>query len=143
MGRAWNKIGESEGLADVDLGVMTVDASWAGWWRIVESEISDRSALKSLEPALLPLTGEDDRLRMGAIVAHVHPWPTKAGVSFTWEGSEFGPISGSGTPSLGWDGKLRGKIRIKDGDAGTFVAERTEEPDEPIRVLPSYRDKWR
>ncbi|MBW2570462.1 MAG: hypothetical protein JRE47_14150 [Deltaproteobacteria bacterium] len=41
------------------------------------------------------------------------------------------------------DGRLAGRIRIKDGDESTFVAERAEEPDEPIHDPPSYRDKWR
>ncbi len=41
------------------------------------------------------------------------------------------------------DGRLNGRIRIKDGDDSTFTAERVEEPDEPIPEPPSYRDKWR
>jgi hypothetical protein len=38
--------------------------------------------------------------------------------------------------------KLRGRIKIKDGDDATFIAERTTEPVEPIPDPPSYRDKW-
>jgi hypothetical protein len=45
--------------------------------------------------------------------------------------------------SLRKDGKLHGRIKIQDGDESTFVAERADEPDEPIPDPPSYRDKWR
>jgi hypothetical protein len=39
---------------------------------------------------------------------------------------------------------LKGKIRIKNGDDSSFVAERTDHPpDEPIPDPPSYQDKWR
>ncbi len=48
-----------------------------------------------------------------------------------------------GRPTLGKDGRLNGKIGIKDGDGSTFIAERTEEPVELIPEPPSYRDKWR
>ena len=53
------------------------------------------------------------------------------------------PDSGTGRVPLAKDGRLKGSIRIKDGDSSTFVAVRTEEPDEPIEEPPSYRDKWR
>jgi len=123
---------------------MSFDEGWAGWWRIVDSDMWDREALELLGPALLSLGTEDDRLRMIAILARVQPRPTKRGVSFTWEGAdEFDPISGTGTASVAKDGRLKGRIRIKDGDETTFVAVRTEEPDEPIADPPSYRDKWR
>jgi hypothetical protein len=42
----------------------------------------------------------------------------------------------------GKDGKLHGRIKIKDGDESTFLAERATEPAEPIPPPPSYRDKW-
>ena len=67
------------------------------------------------------------------------PRPTSNGSTAT------GGSSGSarGLDALGKDGRLRGSIRIKDGDSSTFVAVRTEEPKEPIPPPPSYRDKWR
>lgn len=52
-------------------------------------------------------------------------------------------MSGAGRATLGLDGRLKGSIRIKDGDSSTFVAERTEEPNESIPPPPSYRHKWR
>ena len=123
---------------------MSFDEGWAGWWRIVDSEVWGREALELLGPALLSLGGEDDRLRMIAILARVHARPTKRGVSFTWEGaSEYDPVSGTGTAAVDKDGRLKGRIRITDGDETTFVAVRTEEPDEPVADPPSYRDKWR
>ncbi len=52
-------------------------------------------------------------------------------------------MSGTGRVSLGRDGRLRGTIKIKDGDESTFVAIKTKEPETPIPDPPSYRDKWR
>ncbi len=52
-------------------------------------------------------------------------------------------MSGTGHVKLGKDGRLRGKLRIKDGDRSDFIAERAEESDEPISPPPSYRDKRR
>ena len=98
-----------------------------------------------LGPALLSLTGHGDRLRMHCLLAYVNVKPTKTGVSFGWEGAwEDDSMSGTGTARIGKDGRLRGKIRIKDGDDSTFVAERADAPSEPIEKPPSYhRDKWR
>jgi hypothetical protein len=80
---------------------------------------------------------------MHCLVAYVNARPTKTGVSFTWEGAwEFEPVSGSGSVKLRKDGLLSGHIRIKEGDQSSFVAERAEEPDEPIPNPPSHRDKW-
>jgi hypothetical protein len=39
--------------------------------------------------------------------------------------------------------RLRGRIKIKDADVSTFVAEQASEPAKPIPEPPSYRDKWR
>jgi hypothetical protein len=39
--------------------------------------------------------------------------------------------------------KLLGRIKIKNGDESTFVADRTTAPERPIPDPPRYRDKWR
>jgi len=66
--------------------------------------------------------------------------PTKGGASFTWEGAwEYDQMSGTGSVRLGKDGRLIGKLRIKNGDDSTFTAERTHEPEEAIPYPPSYR----
>ncbi len=97
----------------------------AGWWRITETSRWVDDGLDILGPALLSLTGYGDGLRMHCLLAYVNCKPTKTGVSFTWEGAwEYDPMSGSGRVMLGKDGRLKGKIRIKDGDESTFVAER-------------------
>lgn len=115
-----------------------------GWWRIVETSNWDSDVLDMLGPALLSITGEDDRLRMYCLLAYVHVRPTKIGVSFTWEGAwECDQVSGTGRARVDKDGRLRGKIEIHDSDDSTFIAERTPEPEEPIADPPSYGDKWR
>lgn len=124
--------------------VPTISAEYGGWWRIVDTATWVNDGLDDLGPALLSITGHDDRLRMHCLLAYVTWRPTKAGMSFTWKGAwEFDQLSGTGQVRLGKDGRLRGKIRIKQGDDSRFVAERAEEPDDPIPDPPSYRDKWR
>lgn len=121
-----------------------IPPEYRGWWRITETSQWPAKFLDSLGPALLSLTGHGDRLRMHCLLAYVNCKPTKTGISFTWQGAwEYDPMSGTGRVSLGKDGRLKGSIRIKDGDSSTFVAVRTEQPDEPIEEPPSYRDKWR
>jgi len=115
-----------------------------GWWRIVDTGTWVNDGLDILGPALLSLTGHGDRLRMHCLLAYVNARPTKAGVSFTWDGAwEYDQMSGTGSVRLAKDGTLRGKLRIRDGDHSTFLAERADPPDEPIPEPPSYRDKWR
>jgi hypothetical protein len=115
-----------------------------GWWRITETSQWVDDGLDVLGPALLSITGEADRLRMHCLLAYVSFRPTKSGASFTWEGAwEYDPLRGTGSVKLGKDGRLRGRIRIEDGDDSTFIAERTGAPSEVIARPPSYRDKWR
>jgi len=122
----------------------SIPAEYRGWWRIVETGTWVNDGLDILGPALLSLTGHGDRLRMHCLLAYVNARPTKTGVSFQWEGArEYDPMSGTGTARIGKDGRLRGKIRIKDGDDSRFVAEHADAPSEPIEEPPSYRDKWR
>ena len=121
-----------------------IPREYQGWWRITETSQWANDSLDILGPALLSLTGDGARLRMHCLLAWVNCKPTRTGVSFTWEGAwEYDPMSGSGRVVLARDGRLRGTLRIKDGDSSTFAAERTEEPDDPIPHPPSYRDKWR
>jgi hypothetical protein len=117
---------------------------YRGWWRIIETSQWGNEDLDIVGPALISLTGYGDRLRMLTLLAYVNCKATKSGVSFTWEGAwEFDQMSGSGSVKLGKDGRLKGTIKIKNGDQSTFVAEPTVEPEEPIPPPPSYRDKWR
>jgi len=121
-----------------------VPAEFEGWWRIVDTEVWGSKEIDLLGPALLSLTGDDDRLRMFVLLAYVKARPTKAGMSFTWQGAwEFDQVSGTGSVRLGRDGMLKGTLKIKDGDSSTFIAERAKKPDEAIQEPPSYRDKWR
>jgi len=119
---------------------------YEGWWRITEVSgwALTSKDLDIVGPALISFTGYGDRLRMFVLLAYVTCKPTKLGVSFTWEGAwEFDQVSGTGRVKLGKDGRLKGVIKINNGDEGTFIAEPSESPDEPIPSPPSYRDKWR
>jgi hypothetical protein len=124
--------------------MVTIPVELAGWWRIIETVTWGSEDLDVLGPALLSLTGDGDRLRMFVLLAYVNAKPTSAGVSFTWRGAwEYDQVSGTGRVAVGRDGRLRGRIKIKDGDESTFVAERAEAPDTPIPDPPRYQDKWR
>lgn len=115
-----------------------------GWWRITATSQWVSDGLDDLGTALISITGHGDRLRMHCLLAYVNVKPTQKGASFTWQGAwEYDQMNGTGSVKLDKDGRLRGRIKIKDGDASTFTAERTSEPDEPIPDPPSYRDKWR
>jgi hypothetical protein len=115
-----------------------------GWWRITTTSTWGNDYLDDLGPALLSLTGDDDRLRMHYLLANVNAMATKNGVSFMWMGAwEYDQVSGTGSVKLRKDGRLKGAFKIKKGDSCTFIAERTDPPDEPIPDPPSYRDKWR
>ena len=126
-------------MTDVD-----IPPEYYGWWRIIKTSQWDSDGIDIMGTALISLTGYDDMLRMFVLLAYVDCKPTKTGVSFTWQGAwEYDPVSGTGSVRLRKDGRLAGRIRIKDGDESTFVAERAKQPDEPIPDPPSYRDKWR
>ena len=121
-----------------------IPPEYYGWWRITETSQWDNNDIDIIGMALLSLTGHDDRLRMFVLLAYVDCWTTKTGVSFTWHGAwEYDPVSGTGSVKLRKDGRLAGKIRIKNGDDSTFVAERVDEPVEHIPDPPRYKDKWR
>ena len=121
-----------------------IPTEYRGWWRIVETSRWGGDDLDICGTALLSLTGEADRLRMFVLLAHVNCRATKTGMSFTWEGAwEYDQMTGTGSVKLRRDGRLSGRLKIKDGDASTFIAERTREPVQPIPSPPSYRDNWK
>jgi hypothetical protein len=121
-----------------------IPSEYYGWWRIIETSRWGNDGIDIIGTALISLTGFDDRLRMFVLLAHLNCRPTKTGVSFTWHGAwEYDRVAGTGIVRLRKDGRLAGRIRIKDGDETSFIAERAVEPDEPIPEPPSYRDKWR
>jgi hypothetical protein len=80
---------------------------------------------------------------MHCLLAKVNVRPTKTGASFSWSGAwEYDQMSGTGSFKLGKDNRLHGRIKIKNGDGSTFIAERATEPAELIPDPPSYEDKW-
>lgn len=115
----------------------------SGWWRITETSTWANDGLDDLGTAMISITGGADRLRMHCLLAYVNVTPTKTGASFTWEGAwEYDEMTGTGSVKLGKDGRLRGRIKIKNGDDSTFIAERATEPVQRIPDPPTYRDKW-
>lgn len=121
-----------------------IPPEYFGWWRIVETSQWVDDDLDILGTALISLTGYGDRLRVFCLLAHVDCRATKTGVSFSWNGAwEYDSVSGNGRVRLRKDGRLAGRIGIRDGDGSTFIAERVDSPDEPIPDPPSCRDKWR
>ena len=104
-----------------------IPEEYYGWWRIIETGTWVNDYLDDLGPALLSLTGDNDRLRMHYLLAQVNARATKTGVSFIWMGAwEYDQMSGTGSVKLGKDGRLKGKFRIKNGDDSTFIAERSD-----------------
>jgi len=121
-----------------------IPSEYRGWWRIIHTDAWVDDGLDLIGPAMLSLGKNGDRLRMHCLLAYVNPKANKASVSFSWKGAwEFDQMSGTGNVKLGKDGRLKGIIRIKHGDDSTFIAERSDPPDDPIPEPPSYRDKWR
>ncbi len=121
-----------------------IPPEYYGWWRITETSQWVDDQLDILGTALISLTGQNDRLRMLCLLAYVDCVAATTGVSFTWHGAwEYDQISGTGSVELRRDGLLEGLIKIRNGDRSTFIAERTDRPDELIPDPPSYRDKWR
>lgn len=121
-----------------------IPSEYYGWWRIIETSQWGSDAIDIIGDALVSFTGFNDRLRLCALLAHIYLKVNKTGLSFRWEGAwEYDRVSGTGNVKLLKDGRLTGKIKIKGGDESTFVAERVEEPEEPIPDPPRYRDKWR
>jgi hypothetical protein len=129
---------------EVSMSNQEISSEYRGWWRIIETSMGRRADLDIVGTALISLTGYSDRLRVFVLVADVNCRPTKTGVSFTWQGAwEYDPVSGTGSVRLRKDGRIGGRISIKNGDAFTFSAERTADPDRPIPSPPSIHDKWR
>ena len=72
--------------------------AYYGWWRITSTSTWGNDYLDDLGPALLSLTGDDDRLRMHYLLANVNAMATKSGVSFMWMGAwEYDQMSGTGS----------------------------------------------
>lgn len=124
--------------------MIAIPPEFHGWWRIIDTGTWVNDHLDGLGPALLSLTGSDDRLRMHYLLARVKAIAVETEVVFVWMGAwEYDQVSGTGSAKLDEDGRLRGRIEIENGDESTFLAERAEPPDEPIPDPPSYHDKWR
>ncbi|GLY01569.1 hypothetical protein Acsp01_19480 [Actinoplanes sp. NBRC 101535] len=108
---------------------------FVGWWRIVEMELWDADAFDLVGPAFIEF-GSDLHGRIQFIA--VDGWmdcraatPSgRAGVEFTWEGSDEGDeVSGRGWAAVADDGALEGRIFFHNGDDSGFRAVRATGPD--------------
>jgi len=123
--------------------MIEIPSEYRGWWRIAETSLWGARGLDVIGTALLSITGSGDRLRMHCLLAYVNWKVNTASLSFNWNGSwEFDEMSGTGNVKLRRDGRLDGKLAIKNGDKSTFVAEPSEPPEHAIPHPPSWRDKW-
>ena len=105
---------------------------FVGRWRIVEMELWDADAIDLAGPAFIEF-GPDLRGRFRFIV--VGGWmdcraaerSDRAGVEFSWEGSDEGDeVSGRGWAAVADDGALEGRIFFHDGDDSGFRAVRLD-----------------
>ncbi|NDF13260.1 MAG: hypothetical protein EB060_10670 [Proteobacteria bacterium] len=120
-----------------------IPSEYIGWWKITETSQWSNKSLDAIGPAPFSISEGSNRLRMHYLLAHVTFAPAKAGLSFTWQGAwEFDPLSGSGRVTLDKDGRLKGQIKINQGDQSTFIAERSDAPKELSPDPPRYQDKW-
>ena len=55
---------------------------------------------------------------------------------------EYDQMSGTGSLRLAKDGQLHGRIRIKDGDASTFIAERARIQNAALHTVEAARRVW-
>lgn len=105
---------------------------FVGRWRIVEMELWDADAIDLVGPAFIEF-GPDLRGRFRFIV--VDGWMDcraakrsgRAGVEFSWEGSDEGDeVSGRGWAAITDDGALDGRIFFHNGDDSGFRAVRVD-----------------
>jgi hypothetical protein len=121
-----------------------ISFKYYGWWRIIETSQWDQDHIDIIGSAPISFTGYDDRPGMFGLLDRVNCKVKKTGLFFTWKRAwEYDPVSGTGSVKLCKDGRLAGRIKIKEGDESTLITERAEEPEEPIPDPPSYRHKWR
>ena len=95
-----------------------------GKWRIVETELWDRTHLDLVEPAYIEI---DERgqgeMAFGAMTAALDCAYTPSGFDFTWDGADEGDqVSGDGWAELQDDGSLLGEISYRNGDETSFKA---------------------
>jgi hypothetical protein len=95
-----------------------------GKWRIVETELWDRSHLDLVGPAFIAIDGKGGgEMAFGALVAALDCGFTSNGIDFTWDGSDEGDqVCGDGWAELQKDGSLEGEISYRNGDETSFKA---------------------
>ena len=95
-----------------------------GKWRIVETELWNRTHLDLVEAAYIEI---DERgqgeMTFGTMTAALDCAYTPSGFDFTWDGADEGDqVSGDGWAELQDDGSLLGEISYRNGDETSFKA---------------------
>jgi len=116
-----------------------IPPEYHGWWRITSASRWRTDELDELGPALVSITGADDRLRMLAFLANVRWRRGRAGLVFAWSGAwQLDRVTGTGGARLTRSGRLHGRFELAHGDRSSFVAERAAAPAVPIAAPISY-----
>jgi hypothetical protein len=105
----------------------------AGRWRIIETELWDRTALDLVAPAFIELhedgTGGFGLVAVeGSMDCRQVERDDRCTVEFSWHGKDdCDPASGRGWAALQQDGSLYGRIHFHLGDDSDFRAVRAED----------------
>ena len=105
---------------------MKTPKTFAGTWRITETELWDEDALDMAVPAHITFTADGlGHFQMIAVEGGIDCRFEGKRVEFSWVGDDDGSeTNGRGWAEIGKDGKLRGRIYFHQGDDSSFVAKR-------------------
>lgn len=110
-------------------GSPTPETPLVGRWRIVEMSTWDREAVDLIEPGFIEVaadgTGEFGFVAVrGQIDYRLVERDGRAGIEFTWEGTDEGdPVSGRGWATLIDEALIEGHVFFHLGDDSSFRAE--------------------
>ena len=102
----------------------TGDHPLIGKWRNTEMELWDADFIDMVEPGYFQFDADGGgQFVFGAVQGGLDCRRAKAGIRFTWAGSdEMDEASGDGEAKLEDDGTLAGRIRFHLGDESSFTA---------------------
>ena len=96
-----------------------------GRWRIVESDLWDRTHLGLCGPATLTITAQGGEIAFGALQAGLEVEYARDSIGFRWAGCEEGDeVGGEGTAELLDDGTIEIEFAYHNGDEAVLKAKR-------------------